>query len=101
MTTIPMTRAQLLSRGVRGGAAVLVAGGSLAALADTARAEPLSDNDLAHARLLVGVELLGANFYEQALTAGIARPKLRKFLRRALANEQAHYKSVAAILTGA
>jgi len=99
--TNAMTRAQLLSRSAMGGAALLVGGAAMTELVDAAKGEPLPDGDLAYARLLVGAELLGANFYEQALASGSTRPKLRKHLRRALANEQEHYKSVAAILSGA
>jgi hypothetical protein len=95
------SRAQLLSRGARGGAALLVAGAPVAAFAPSAAADPLSDNDLAFARLLVGVELLAADFYTRALAAQKFGPAVRKALKVALMNEQEHYRSVAAILTGA
>jgi hypothetical protein len=95
------TRAQLLSRGARGGAALLVAGAAVAELAGAAAAEPLPTGDLAYARLLVGAELLASDFYAQAVAASNATPSVMKYLKRAYANEQEHYRSVAGILSGA
>jgi hypothetical protein len=95
------TRAELLARGAKGGAALLVAGSAVTVLAPTAAAEPLSDNDLAYARLLVGAELLGIDFYTRAIAANKLGAKGQKRLRAALRNEQEHYQSVAAILSGA
>ena len=57
--------------------------------------------DLAYARLLVTGELLAANFYTQALAAALSGRSVTGYLRRALFNEQEHYASVAAILSGA
>ena len=96
-----LTRSQLLSRGARGGAALLVAGAALGRFADAAHADPLSDQDLAYARLLVAVELLCIDFYARALEANRFRTPMRKKLREAQAHEKAHYQSVAQILTGA
>jgi hypothetical protein len=70
-------------------------------LAPAAVADPLSDNDLAFARLLVGAELLAIDFYTRALDAKKLAPRGQKLLRAALLNEKEHYKSVAAILSGA
>jgi hypothetical protein len=95
------TRGEFLSSGAKGGAALLVGGGALAALAPTAAAEPLSDNDLAYARLLVGAELLAIDFYGRAIDAKKFSPKGQKYLQAALLNEKEHYQSVAAILSGA
>src|SRR6185437_8140744 len=96
-----MTRAQLLSRGAKGGTAFLVVGTALAQFADTAAADPLPVADLAYARLLVGAELLASDFYEQAIAASNSSASVRKYLRKAYANEQEHYQSVAGILSGA
>ena len=97
----PISRARLLGRGARTGAALVVAGSALGRLAGSAAADPLPLGDLAYARLLVGAELLAADFYSQAIAASITGPKITKYLKRAFANEQEHYESVAGILTGA
>jgi hypothetical protein len=99
--SLQFTRAELFSRGAKGGAALLVAGSAFGVLADTAAADPLSDNDLAYVRLLVGTELLGIDFYTRAANAKKLSPAGQKNLKAALANEKEHYQSVAAILSGA
>ena len=99
--TTSITRADLLRRGVRGGAALVVAGAALGALAESASADPLPTDDLAYARLLVGAELLAS----ELLLPGDRRlehePATMKYLKRAYLNEQEHYQSVAGILSGA
>jgi hypothetical protein len=99
--SLQFTRAELFSRGAKGGAALLVAGSAVGVLAETAAADPLSDNDLAYVRLLVGTELLGIDFYTQAAAAKKLSPTGQKYLKAALANEKEHYQSVAGILSGA
>jgi hypothetical protein len=99
--TAAMTRGQLLSRGAKGGAALLVTGTAVAGLAERAAADPLPLSDLAYARLLVGAELLASDFYEQAVAASNSSASVLRYLKRAYANEQEHYQSVAGILTGA
>jgi hypothetical protein len=96
-----LSRAELLSTGARRGATLLVAGSAFGALAQGAQADPLSDNDLAFARLLTGAELLAIDFYEQALKAAQFGGVGSKYLGNALSNEQEHYGSVSAILSGA
>lgn len=96
----PITRGQLLSRSAKGGAALLVAGSALGAFVDTAAAA-LPVGDLAWARLLVGAELLASDFYSSATAAGNANKTVTSNLKRAYANEQEHYQSVAEIITGA
>jgi hypothetical protein len=96
-----LTRAGLLGMGARGGAALLVAGGAFGALAETASADPLSDNDLAFARLLIGAELLSIDFYTRALNAGKFKAVGHKYMRTVRENEIDHYHSVAGVLTGA
>jgi len=96
-----ITRAAFLSRGAKGGAALLLAGSAVAASVEAAAADPLPTADLAYARLLVGAELLAADFYEQAVAASNSSPAVLKYLKKASANEQEHYQSVAGILSGA
>ena len=94
------SRSQLFSRGARTGAALLV-GGTALRYAESAKADPLPEGDLAYARLLVGLELLSIDFYARALDAKQYKPHGQKKLREALAHEQAHYQSVGQILLGA
>jgi hypothetical protein len=54
------------------------------------------DADLAWARLLVATELLLDDFYTRAIAAGTAGP-----LHEARANERAHYRGLAALMSGA
>jgi len=99
--TPSFTRAQLLSRTAKGGAALLVAGGALWQFVGTAAADPLPDGDLAYARLLVATELLGADFYTRAIASHKPGNRLMKRLKLARENELQHYQSVGAILSGA
>jgi Ferritin-like domain len=96
-----ITRGQLLSRGAKGGTALLVAGAGLGRFVDTAAADPLPTADLAYARLLVAVELLASDFYTQAIAAANTGKAVTGYLNRAYANEQEHYQSVAGIISGA
>ena len=96
-----ISRAQLLSRSAKGGAALLVAGSALGQLVDTAAAAPLPVSDLAYTRLLVGAELLAADFYAQAIAAANAGASVARYLKIAAFNEQEHYQAVARVLTGA
>jgi hypothetical protein len=98
--TTSISRAELLKRGARGGAVLVAAGGALGSLAESASADPLPPTDLAYARLLVGAELLAANFYQQAIAASNTTGDVKGYLKRAYLNEQEHYESVAGILTG-
>ncbi len=99
--TASITRAAFLSKGAKGGAALVVAGAAFADLAGTAAADPLTTADLAYARLLVGAELLASDFYTQAIAADVTKTAVTKYLQRAYDNEQEHYQSVAGILSGA
>ncbi len=96
-----ISRAEFLSRGAKGGAVLLVAGSAVAALAPTATAAPLSDNDLAVARVLVAAELLGIDFYKQSIASEKLGKSDAKRFAQLLSNEQEHYQSVAGILSGA
>jgi hypothetical protein len=99
--TARLSRADLLATGAKRGVALLVAGSAVGVLAETASADPLSDNDLAFARLLVGAELLSIDFYLRALNAQKFRAVGHKYMRAAFVNEVDHYRSVSAILSGA
>jgi Ferritin-like domain len=99
--TAAFSRAQLFTRGVRGGAAILVAGSATGFLAGSAAADAIPDGDLAYARLLVGAELLAADFYGVAIASKQFSGDTVAYLKRALFNEQEHYQSVAEILSGA
>ena len=99
--TASLTRAELFSRGAKGGAALLVAGTALGQFAADAAADPIPAGDLAYARLLVGAELLASDFYQQAIAAANSKPGVMTYLRRASLNEQEHYHAVAGILSGA
>ena len=94
--TVSISRADLL----RKGDALAVAGGAVGVLADTAAADPISDQDLAYVRLLVTAELLQSNFYTQAIAASVTSGEVTKYLKRAYLNEQEHYQSVAGIISG-
>ena len=71
-----LSRAMLLSRGARISAGVLAAGAAGGVFAATAAADPLSPSDIALVRLLVGVELLTADFYGQAIAASNTSSKV-------------------------
>jgi hypothetical protein len=77
---------------------LLAAGAALALAPGAAAADPLADNDLAWLRLLVGTELLGADFYAAALAA---RKLGSKQLGDALAAEKQHYALLAGLLSAA
>lgn len=86
---------------MRRGAAVLVAGSGLGVLAGAAEAATPPDGDLAYLRLLIGTELLGADFYSNAAAAQPYAGPAAKWLGVAHANETAHYTTLATILADA
>ena len=59
------------------------------------------DGDLAFLRLLVGVELLAADFQGRARAAGRLRPAASALLKQLSADDAAHYDGLAVLLTGA
>lgn len=97
--TRQFSRAELLSRGAKGGAALVVTTSTFGALAGVAHADVLPDNDLAYIRLLIAAELLGADFYDNALKAQPYRDAGQKQLARAAFNEGEHYTALAGIVT--
>jgi Ferritin-like domain len=98
--TVSITRADLLRHGARGGAALVVAGGAVGALAGVASADAPPVSDMAWVRLLVGAELLASDFYTQAIAASNSSAAVMNNLKRAYLNEQQHYQSVAGIISG-
>jgi rubrerythrin len=62
---------------------------------------PLADLDLALARLTVGAELLGIEFYNEAIASKKMTGAELKYLQDALFNEQEHLASMSQILSGA
>jgi hypothetical protein len=94
-------RGEFLSRSARGGVAVITAGTALGALAGTARAETLPDADLAYLRMLITTELLGADFYKNAVAAQPYDGPAANELKVALANEGEHYATLSTIVTNA
>lgn len=94
-----ITRGQFLSRGAKGGAALMVAATAAVQLTGSAAAA-LPAGDTAYVRLLVGAELLVSDFYTQAINASVSGPTVSEYLKLAYFNEQEHYASVAGILSG-
>lgn len=90
------TRAAFLSRGARGGLA-LVAGGSLLAVAHgTALGATSSDTDIA--KLAATAELLAIDFYRRAIASKTFTGDELAYMSAALANERAHYRALAGVL---
>jgi hypothetical protein len=81
--------------------AAIAAVPAFGAFAAAARAAVLPDGDLAYLRLLIATELLGADFYRNAVAAQPYAGPAAKSLKVALANERAHYQVLAGLLTGA
>ena len=67
--TVSLSRAQLVSRCAKGGTALLLADSVAGSFARSASADAIPDADLAYARLLIGAELLAADFYERAIAS--------------------------------
>ena len=93
------TRAAFLSRGAKGGLA-LVAGGSLLAVAEgTAIGASTADTDIA--KLAATAELLAIDFYKKAIASKKFSGDELGYMAAALGNEQAHYKALAGVLGSA
>src|SRR5438874_13227694 len=93
------TRAQFLTRGAKGGVA-LVAGGSLLGLAQgTAFGATTTDADIA--KLAATAELLAIDFYKRAIASKKLKGDELAYLASALTNEQAHYAALKGVLKSA
>jgi hypothetical protein len=99
--TVSVSRAQLFSRGAKGGAALLLAGSVAGSFARSASADAIPDGALAYARLLIAAELLVSDFYSKAIASKRFIGDALTHLKRGRFNEREHYKSVSGILTGA
>ncbi len=96
METSATTRAAFLSRGAKGGLA-LVAGGSLLAVAEgTALGAGAADSDIA--KLAATAELLAIDFYTKAIASKKFSGDELGYMAAALGNERAHYKALAGVL---
>jgi Ferritin-like domain len=93
------SRAAFLSRGARGGIA-LVAGGSLLA-ATTGQAFGATTTDTDIAKLAATAELLAIDFYGKALKSGKFSGAEQAYMAAALQNEKDHYKALAGVLKAA
>jgi hypothetical protein len=99
--TARVSRGQLISRGAKGGAALLLTGSLAGSLVDSAvAADTVPDGDLAYARLLVGAELLGLDFYTRAIASKRLSGDPLGSMKRARLNERAHYDTMSEILSG-
>jgi rubrerythrin len=95
-----LTRAELFVRSAKGGAALALGGGVLAASAAPASAG-IGQPDVPVVTLALAAELLGAAFYRQALATKVFDSGERRYLKRALVNEGEHYAANAKLLTDA
>jgi hypothetical protein len=90
------TRAQFLSRGAKGGFA-LVAGGLVLGVAEgTAFGAVTTDADIA--KLAATAELLAIDFYSNAISSGKLKGDELAYLAGAKANEVAHYNALKGVL---
>jgi len=92
-SVLHMSRAALLRRGV--------AGGALLAFPGAAAAADVPDVDLSFLRLLVGAELLKADFQRRAAASHKLAPSAASLFARTGADDRAHYAGLAALLKGA
>ena len=93
------TRAQFLSRGTRGGLA-LVAGGLVLGVADgTALGAVTTDTDIA--KLAATAELLAIDFYDHAIASNQLKGDELSYLVGAKGNEVAHYDALKGVLGAA
>ncbi len=96
-----LTRAELLGRTAKGGAALAVGGGIFTATSGPAAAAGIGPADIPVVTLALAAELLGAEFYTQALAAKVFRTNETQYLRRALVGDGQHYDALAKTLTDA
>ena len=90
------TRADFLSRGAKGGLA-LVAGGSVLAMTNgPAFGSVAADTDIA--KLAATAELLAIDFYTRSILSRKLKGAEAVYLAAALQNEKDHYKALAGVL---
>lgn len=93
------SRAAFLSRGARGGIALVAGGSLLAATTGSALGGTASDTDIA--MLAATAELLAIDFYTRAIASGRFDGPERAYMAAALRNERDHYKALAGVLKSA
>lgn len=90
------TRAAFLSRGAKGGLA-LVAGGSVLSMTNgSAFGSVAADTDIA--KLAATAELLAIDFYTRSIRSRKLKGAEAVYLAAALQNEKDHYKALAGVL---
>jgi len=94
--TMETTRATFLSRGARGGLALVAGGSLLAAASGSAFGAAQADTDIAS--LAATAELLAIDFYSRAIRSGKLRGAEAVYLAAALQNERDHYRALAGVL---
>jgi rubrerythrin len=94
-----ISRARFLSRGAKGGLALVAGGSVLATAAGPAFGAANADSDIA--KLAATAELLATNFYNRAIASGTFAGDDLRYLREARANERAHYAALANVLGAA
>ena len=95
-----VTRSEFFAGAARGGAALALGGGVLAATAAPAVAG-IGQPDIPVVTLALAAELVGAEFCTQALAGKLFSGEDERALKRALFNERQHYGALAQILTDA
>ena len=93
------TRAAFLSRGAKGGLALVAGGSVLAATTGTAFGAATTDTDIA--KLAATAELLAIDFYTRALGSKRFTGAEEAYMAAALQNEKDHYKALAGVLKSA
>jgi Ferritin-like domain len=91
-----LDRAALLRK-----ATALLGAGAAAAFLAGPTAAALPDGDLAYLRLLIGAELLAADFQDQALASGRLATSVAATVKQMHADEGAHYTGLARLVTAA
>ena len=93
------SRALFLSRGARGGIALVAGGSVLAATTGAAFGAVTADTDIA--KLAATAELLAIDFYSKALASNKFSGAEQAYMAAALQNEKDHYKALAGVLKSA
>ena len=96
-----LSRAELLRRGIGGGAMLAASGAGFAAFARPAAALTVPDGDVAYLRLLVAAELLKADFHTQALASGKLAAAAARAVKQMQADDNAHYAGLVVLMNEA
>jgi hypothetical protein len=90
------SRAAFLSRGAKGGLALVAGGSILATTTGAAFGAASSDTDIA--KLAATAELLAIDFYGKAIRSGRFKGPELAYMAAALQNEKEHYKALAGVI---